>query len=51
MRFNTGNNYKLFIETGPAFEIVPLKWGIGTETVSAESRANRNKISVIHRYY
>ncbi|MCB0824139.1 MAG: hypothetical protein KDC09_15685 [Bacteroidales bacterium] len=34
MRFNTGNNYKLFIETGPAFEIVPLKWGIGTETVT-----------------
>lgn len=31
-RYNLGNKYKIFMEAGPSFEIVPFKWGKGIES-------------------
>ncbi len=46
LRANTGSKYKLFIETGPALEIIPLKWGKGIEVLDPPlSSATENEIS------
>lgn len=44
-RANAGNKYRFFIESGPSFEIIPLKWGKGTE-VSYPPPGNRSETGI-----
>lgn len=33
LRVNTGKQYKMFLETGPTFEIIPIKYGTGVKVL------------------
>ncbi len=46
LRANAGKKYRLFIESGPTFEVIPFKWGKGTEiSYSPLSNTSETEIS------
>ena len=43
LRAKVGNRFKGFIEAGPAFEIIPLKWGKGIEVIDSPFSSKSEK--------